>query len=388
MNRQCFTKALESIRTDARRDGSTTKIASRETALEWLRRAGFSLGEGARDLRTDSESMAAAARLLEHVYSEFYEVDYPELPASTGELMPIDTSVPDGAKTWTYYLYEADAVARISGQFSTGLPRATLRGAEVTRQTITFENEFAYTTADLRHAAMANIPLDSMLGAAAKRAHDQAFHRVALWGAWGKQLYGLLNHPNITYVQAAATGTGGSTAFDTKDPDEVIADFTSLITSAAGISKGARFVTRVLMSRRVYEYIATTRLGVGDGSATILSHLQTVWSGRDNKLNSGTAIEFAILEELNYVTAQEEAAAWTDGGQAVDVTEDTGDIMLAYCHTQPSRLAVVRPMQPTLHPIQAHGLEFITPVESGHGGVKMVEPPMVARMEGVWLPAA
>lgn len=370
MNAACIRKAVSQLRTDSQRD-IFAQLAAQQHAI-------------AADLRTDADSMAYAARALEHVMADVYEEDYPDLPVADGTIMPIDSSVNEGAKTWTYYLYSGTATARIGAQYSDGtLPIVTRTGAEVTRKVLPFENAFEYSTDDMRHAAMAKDNLDSALGALARRGHEQLFHRVGLWGRTELGVDGLLTHPNITIVTAAATGTNSSTEFADKTVDQIIEDFRVLIGSAARLTHGLRTTTRVLMSRRVMELLVTRRLGPGDGHATLLDHLMKVWGGKDpGGINGGVPVEFMILEELDWTKAQTEA---DNGVSNVDVDEDTGDVLIAYVHNNPKVLRLIRPMPFKQQPVQAINLRFRTPCESKSGGVRLPEPLTICRMEGVYI---
>lgn len=351
-----ITKVYEELRTDS------AKAAFAGLMLGW---------EHLGDVRNDAPGMVYAARQLEHVFDEAYEEDFPDLPVANGEIMPIDTSVHEGAKTWTYYLYSGTAVARYGADFSDGtLPRVTRTGAQVTAQIHTIENEYGYSTADMRAAAMAKDPLEASLATLARRGHDQTFHRGGLWGRAELGFNGLLNHPNITIVTSPQS-------LETADVDEIVEIFGSLIESTPQITRGLRQATRVLMSRRVRALLMRRRLGPGDGTISVLDYLKKTWDGSDG----GVRIEFGLLEELDWRVAQTEADA---GVPNVDIDSTTGDCLVAYVHDNPKVLRLIQPMPFKQYPIQFRGLTYTVPCESSIGGVRLPEPTTVTRMEGVY----
>ncbi len=66
------------------------------------------------------------ARELDHVKSQSYDVEYPELTALN--LFPISSEADPGAETITYYTYEKTGMAKIINNYSTDLPRADVNG--------------------------------------------------------------------------------------------------------------------------------------------------------------------------------------------------------------------------------------------------------------------
>jgi len=358
MSANIFQKVYKELRTDSQRANFAGLVAG------WAY-----LGD---EFRTDDAGMVYSVRQLEHVFTEVYEEEWPDLPVAMGDIMPIDTSVHEGAKTWTYYLYTGTTVARWAADFSGGtLPRVTRMGAEVTKSCHGIENAYAYTTDDMRCAAKAQDNLDAALGTLAKRGHDQEFHRSGLWGRTELNVDGLLTLPNMTIMTAAEP-------FDSADVDEIIDSVGTLIESVSQLTKGLRHATRVLMSRRVRDLLVRRRLGPGDGTLSVLDYLKKTFGAPDD--TGRPPVEFMVLEELDWRTAEAESEA---GVPNVDIDEDTGDVMLAYVHNNAKVLRLIQPMPFKQHPVQFKDLEFQVPCESKVGGVCCPEPMTVSRMEGV-----
>lgn len=302
--------------------------------------------------RYDAQTLAISAQQLEYVMGEVYEEEFPELRMANGEIIPIDTTVPEGAETYTYYLYSATGVARFSSAYSSRTsPRATISGAKLSGNVENMEGSYGYTARDLRNAAFANLPLDSMLAVAERRAHMELLNTTGLWGREDLGLPGFINHPNVSHV----TPINGD--WSTATIDEIIADVVALATNAQVISFGMRRSNVIQLPLESDLILRTRRLGSGDGGMTIMSFLETALRG----------VSFEVLNEL--------APENSDG----HLTEAT-----AVAYTRDKKLAsLIVPMPYRQYPVQQHGLNFEVPTESSTGGVKMPEPMAVTVMEGL-----
>lgn len=308
--------------------------------------------------RFDSQTLAMVARQLEHVMTETYDEPFPELRMAEGQVVPIDTSVPEGAESFVYYLYSAVGVAKFSSGYSSGAaPRVAITGARVTGRVEAMENAYAYTARDLRNAAFANLPLESNLAVAARRGHSQLLQDVGLWGREDIGIPGFVNHLNITITNAPNDGNGSSRLWADKTVDQIIRDVNLLINTVEEVSFGMRTVTDVLLPRAEMLRIKTTRLGAGDGGMTILKFIQ----------EAHPAVTFGVLNEL--------AASLSSGNLATDS---------ALAYVKDKKLAsLVVPMPFRQYPVQQQGLEYVIPCESSTGGIKLVEPLTVHRLDGI-----
>lgn len=302
--------------------------------------------------RKDAQSLALVARQLEHVMTEVYEEEFPELLAAEGGVVSIDTSIPEGAETFTYYVYSAVGMARFSSAYSSRTsPRATIQGAKVSGNVENMEGSYGYTARDLRSAAFAGLPLESMLAVAERRAHAELLNKTALWGREDLGLPGLLNHPNMTITDAPNGFWSGNTV------DEILLDLATIVNTPRLISFGMRNTTDVFLPDAEHMRISQLRLGAGDGGMTVLDFAKKAHPG----------VNFKVLREL--------AASESDG----NLTEDA-----AFACVNDRRLvSLVVPMPFRQHPVQQQGLEFIVMCESSTGGIRCPEPMILHRFDGI-----
>lgn len=314
--------------------------------------------------RADAADLPYAARQLEHVFSQAIEARYPDLVFAdeSDPVLPWDTEVPAGARTWTQYVYDGAGEAVFVGLAGDGdIPYVTTLGTQVTGQVENFAIGYGYSRRELRGAAMANDNLDARKGSIAKRAHAQTLHLTAAWGREDLNLRGFLNHPNIAVLDAADK-TAGGTSWDNATPSEMIADVNALINSVPDNSQELYKVTDVLLPGPKLRRLSTTQLSSGgDGlTTTVLEFVQKAHPG----------VRFRECNDLRAVNSQGNLDA---------------DAMLAYIKGGEfgAKLVVPGGMFFEQYPIQEDGLQLRVPCESEIGGVKLEHVLGVARMDGI-----
>lgn len=308
------------------------------------------------EFRKDAATLPHFARELEHVYSKTYDKRWPELKMANGDVVPIDRSVPTGAETYTYYSFEGVGVAVFLNTYAgRDLPRVNMIGTKTTGNIESLGNSYGYTIQDIRNSQMTGRPLEPFLATTARQAHDQAWNTTGYFGRGDLNMLGFLNHPNITILDAAPTGTGSATEYSTKTPDLIIADVNALINSIPDTTNGVEKANRCAFPQAQYSLLASTRLT--DSSETILSFLQKVHP----------EVEFLALQEL--------AAAKSGGNLSVDAA-------IAWRQDE-EHASLVIPQPFEQFPVQVDGLDFVVPCHSRFGGIKMQYPLSVARQDGI-----
>lgn len=310
------------------------------------------------DFRQDAQLAPFFARELEHIFAQTYDIVHPELKMASGEIIPIDTSVDTGAESYTYYQFDSVGVAQLINTYAAkDLPRANIRGAKFNANIESLGASYGWNIQDLRNARMVNRPLESSLAAGTRRAHDQAWNEIGLFGNQDVDLRGFLNHPNITISDAALKVTPGTTTVWTDaTPDEIIADVNDAINSPLDLTNGVESVDRCMMPLAQFTLISTTpRSGTSD--TTILEFLRRVHPG----------VTFGWINEL---------AASKSGGAL------TVDALIAYRFSA-DKAALVIPQPYEQFPVQQDGMEFVVSTHSRIGGVRVPYPLSIHRKDGI-----
>jgi len=308
------------------------------------------------EMRADAQLAPFFARELEHIFSQSYDVVYPELKMANGQVVDIDTSVPTGAESYTYYQFDQTGVAKLINSYaSKDLPRVNIKGQKFNANIESIGASYGWNIQDIRNARMAGRPLETSLASAARRTHDQQWNTIGLFGADEADLAGFLNHPNIT-VSDAPVGAGASTLWSLKTPDEILADVSDAINSIVDLTNGVESANMVLMPVEQFTLISTTpRSSTSD--TTILEFLRRVHPG----------VTFDWLNEI---------ASAKSGGELSD------DALIAY-RKQVDKVALVIPQPYEQFPVQDDGMEFNVPTHSRIGGIRFTYPLSAHRKDGI-----
>ena len=357
MNRTACLNARAQMRNDSQRNtlDQLARLPLTVELLESCRRDGRADPD---PVRADASTLLWFTRQLEHVMAQAEKEEFPELKMANGEIVPIDNSIPDGAETWTYFMFSGTAIAQFSSGYSNGeFPLVTLKGAKVNGNVEPMENGYAWSTRDVRNAQFTGFGLETELSSFARRAHDQLLNDTGLFGREDLGLPGFINHPNITIRDAADNGAG-STFWADKTPDQILEDFNLAINTVNEITFGIETVNRVLLPRREWLRIKTLRLGPGDGTLMLIDALKAAHDG----------VEFGVLNELG---------ASSSRGNLDE------DALICYTANNKNKISLQQPMPFRQHPVQQENLMFKVPCESSVGGIKLTAPLSVLRMDGI-----
>lgn len=308
-------------------------------------------------IHNDADQLAFLAQQLEHIYAGLYEQEYPELAMANGDVIPLDRSVPPGAETFGYYVYAGGGVAQWASSYSTGsdMPRTVIAGAKVEGRVQSMELGYGYTQRDVRNAAFAGLPLDRMLATPCREGHARKLNTAGSFGSEEHGIPGYYTHPNITVIDVI-TQSGPTTLWASKTIDQRLADIALGINTLDDVSNGMRLCNFVGLSPALHRMLVQTRMGAGDGTLTMMQFLEATYRG----------VTWKRINEL---------AASKSGGHL-----DTDAIIFACI--DPRWVGLVVPMDFVQYPPQLRGLTVEIPCESSTGGVRLVEPLTVVRMDG------
>lgn len=301
--------------------------------------------------RLDANESLFFARQLEFIKSKTYDIKRPNLNALA--LMPVDTSVPEGAETVTYRQYDSVGMAKIIANYANDLPRADVMGKEFTAKIKSIGIAYGYNTQEIRAAIFSGTPLNSKKAAATALAHAEKVNQLAFYGDAEHGLVGFFNNGNVPEVTLLADGAGSSKTFASKTTDKIIRDVNALINKVLVQSKGVHRVNEVWLPIEQYALIATTQNSVASDT-TVLGFLQSVHPG----------VTFRQVVELTGA-----GAGGVDRMYALENSEDNYQLTI--------------PMMLRMHAPQQQGLEFVVPCESRFGGIQIERPLAMTFADGL-----
>lgn len=313
----------------------------------WSKRIGEEIGLFGGSERKDANESALFARQLEHVYSKTYDIKYPEFKARL--FIPLDSSVPTGAETYTYRQFDEVGMAKLIANYADDLPDVTVFGKEFTGYCRGLGTAYSYSIQDVRRAAMAGMPLEMTLAQVARRVTEAKIDKLAAFGDSDAQLKGFLNHANVPLVTPITGTWSGATA------DQIVADLDKLVNSIVTGSKGIHVPDTLLLDL---------------GSFTLLNSKQRS-TASDKTILAWYLENNAFIKNIDHWYLLATANAALNGPRIV-------------CYQRsPENLGLVIPQEFEQFPPQAKNLAFRVPCHARCGGVKVTYPLAIAYMDGV-----
>ncbi len=292
--------------------------------------------------RLDANESIHFARQLEFIKVQAYDVKRPMLSALA--LMPIDTSIPEGAESITYRQYDTVGMAKIISNYADDLPRADVTAKEFTSPVRSVGVSYGYSMQEVRASIFAGTNLDARKMRAARRAHEEKINTVAWAGDATSNLPGFLSNGNIPGYTVTADGTGTSKLWTTKTADQILRDMNGICRAVKVATKDVHQVNELWLPTGQYD-IANTLPRSSNSDKTVLQAFKdshpgiTVKSVVELMLSSGGT--------LNQMVALENNA---------------------------DNFGIQVPMMFRQYAPQLKGLEYVIPCESRFGGVVIPYP--------------
>lgn len=205
------------------------------------------------------------ARTLEFIRQQVFKPVYAELKLLNGGLVPINTSIPEGAETDTYEIMDSTGEAKVVADFADDIHTSEVSGASVTNSIKSIAEAYIYSVQDLRR--------DKMLGSigrssvenkalAARRAVDQKIEKMLGFGDLAYGIRGMFNAASVPSAAVAANGTGSSTLWSTKTAANILADVEDAINDMDDLTGGNEVPNTMLIDHTNYALIKKKALDV------------------------------------------------------------------------------------------------------------------------------
>jgi hypothetical protein len=308
--------------------------------------------KGFKSINLDAAGDVFFARQLEFVQAKIYEYQYPALKAY--QYIPINYNIPAGAEYVTATGFQSVGRARIIQSYADDLPEAGVLGTQLTNQVQGIGTSYRYSHQEIRAAQMANLSLSLRLAEAARRANDQLVNNLAIAGNPQVGMYGLINNPAVPTVVVPADGTGATTQWVNKTPEQILRDLNLVVNQVVVNSNGVEMPDTLLLPLEQYTLIAST----------------------PRSANSDMTILQYFLLNNPFIKVVDWLAQLSGAGTA------GADVMIAYEKNE-NKLAMQIPLPFTQYAPQERNLEFVIPCESRFGGVTIYYPLSVIIGEGI-----
>lgn len=205
-----------------------------------------------------------------YIETQVIETVYPDIQYP--QLIPVDTSANEWAKSVTYY--SSDKVGR-AGWFHSYAKDIHVADVDRTKNEVGIEMAdigYRWTLEEVGQAMMIpGMNLTADRANAARRAYEEFVDDVALRGKAEKSFYGILNYPGITAVLAGIEG--GHTVWNLKTADAILADVNNALSGMYVDTLQVEIADTLLLPVGAMTIIATKR--IPDTSMTVMQFLLT-----------------------------------------------------------------------------------------------------------------
>ena len=242
---------------------------------------------------------------------------------------------------------------------TTTLPGVSINGERVTLPLRLLGQEVSYTSVELERSQLIGQPIDSQKFNALNILYQMNTDEMVYVGDTAVGAEGLLNSTLVTAASVTADGSGSSTLWSTKTPDQILRDVNAMITAAWSASGFSVCPDKLLLPPAQYAYIASQKISTA-GNVSILTFLE------DNSISlrvNGRKLE---IQPVKWLTGRGTAGA---------------DRMVCYTNDEDR---VRFPMVPIRRETPYYlGIKFNAPYIWAFGEVEFVYPETVIYRDGI-----
>jgi len=189
-----------------------------------------------RTFRDSTETLNEVTRMFNQIISETYDLPRANLEATSS--VPMQPGVNASALTYTFKIFSEMGMAKIVEDGATDIPAIGRSFKLITAQLYTIADSYSYTTQELDAWSFMGENLSRDESDTARRKIDEKVDEVIFYGSEDYNLTGMVNHPNVPIVAAAATGTGSSTAWNKKTLAQITTDIQAMIDTGIANTAG------------------------------------------------------------------------------------------------------------------------------------------------------
>lgn len=236
-------------------------------------------------------------RQLEHIKTQIADVLYASLKAN--ELIPVDTTTPEGAEVVTYRQFDSTGTAKIISNYADDIPLVDINAKEYTSRLRTIADAYIISIQDVKAANYARVDVEQRRFISAIRVQQQYMNRLAFFGDVNYGLIGWLTNPNVDN-QLVAGATAADKRWINKTPTAILKDLNDAVTFIVSATNGVEFPNRLVLPIEQYQIIANTPISTTNNT-TILEQftrnypeIQVIWANELKGAFTGTTDGFIL----------------------------------------------------------------------------------------------
>jgi hypothetical protein len=296
-----------------------------------------------------------------YIEQQVYEIQYPDIQYP--QLIPIDTSANEWAKSVTYFSMNKVGVAGWFHHHAKDIHIADVERAKFEVGVEMADIGYRWTLEEIGQAMMIpGLNLSADRASAARRAYEEFVDRVALHGDTDKNFAGIIDYPGIpTSIADVHVGPPTGTSWTLKTADEILADVNEALTGMWVDTLQIEMADTILLPLRALALIATKRL---------------------NDLSSTTILQWLLQNNIYSFTTGRPLLIRGVRGLETAGTGDTGR-MIAY-RRDPQVIKMHIPMTHRFLPVWQTGpLVFDVPGIFRLAGLEVRRPQAMRYVDGI-----
>ncbi|MBL4768270.1 MAG: DUF2184 domain-containing protein [Rhodobacteraceae bacterium] len=302
-------------------------------------------------------SLGFAQKQTSHIEAGVYALRYPELDYAS--LVPVDTSAGEWSKSVTYYSMDGTGAAKWLNGNGKDIPVVGTGMAQHETAVYSAGIGYDYGLEEVNQARMLNVNLSGEKAAMARRAYEQMVYNIAFEGDAVKNFEGLFDYTGVPAASVTADGTGSSTAWSTKTPDQILRDLNNMLIGLSTATNQTELADTLILPIERLQQIASLRLT--DTGDDVLKYFK-----RSNVYTAQTGQELTIIGKRGLLAKGAGATAR----------------MVGY-RRAPDVLKLHIPMVHRFFPIQVEGFQFTIPGMFRLGGLDIRLPKAVTYGDGI-----
>lgn len=199
------------------------------------------------------------------IVSEVYEREYADRP----RLVYFDEEGPEWAEEIVQFTSNASGrIGRVTDQ-TNAVPRVRSRH---TTQVEMAAIGYTYSEAELMQAMALGRDLRANAAMECNRIAQEAIYDLQLKGYPSRNWDGLINHANVPQMNAPNNSGGTSARWADKTPDEILADFITMMAQPLARTSGIEMMNEVFLPTDVITDLSMRRMT--DGTTSVLQYLK------------------------------------------------------------------------------------------------------------------
>jgi len=243
---------------------------------------------------SDQVSLNFAQSNLSYIEPTVYMRKYQN--ADYARHLPVVTEGQAWAASSTWYAMDQTGEAKFVTGAATDIPYVGVSRDQFNAPNYMIAAGFEWNVEELNQALIAGLNVSSELPLVSRQVVERKLYTIAMTGATekGTGFTGLVNDLTVTSYTVAATGTGTTTFWKNKTPDQILFDVNTLLGRIPSATANIEYADTLRVPPSAFRYLSSTRLGTNGDSITILEFLRKnniYTADTQQPLDIGTIVE-------------------------------------------------------------------------------------------------